>query len=176
MQNQWTHCLHGLNTSMTGFESSCFSPDIQRDRHHGVENDDVGPEGKEGREQEVVHRWVPRQVDLKQGPHFSLPHRITHSEDHTHAHQEAKDLKETHKKKSRCSRCPEIIMIPESERCECPTQRTRVFIRRSMLVRLNLVRPLFCISFVSGPWGREKDGFDHLHTFDTRTTNAHLQR
>lgn len=33
----------------------------------------------------------------------------------------------------------------------CPTQRTRVFIRRSMLVRLNLVRPLFCISLVSGP-------------------------
>lgn len=38
----------------------------------------------------------------------------------------------------------------------CPTQRTRVFIRRSMLVRLNLVRPLFCISLVSGP-GTETD-------------------
>lgn len=35
------------------------------------------------------------------------------------------------------------------------TQSTSVFISRSMLVRLNLVRPLFCISFVSGPGEQE---------------------
>lgn len=31
------------------------------------------------------------------------------------------------------------------------THRTSVFIRRSMLVLLNFVLPLFCISLVSGP-------------------------
>lgn len=41
------------------------SPDIQRDRHHGVENDDVGPEGEEGRKEEVVYRRVPGQIALK---------------------------------------------------------------------------------------------------------------
>ena len=39
------------------------------------------------------------------------------------------------------------------------THRTSVFIRRSMLVRLNFVRPLFCISLVSGPaWKRDTVG------------------
>lgn len=73
------------------------SPDIQRDRHHCVEDDDVGPEGEEGIEQKVVHRRVPGQVALKQGAHLSLPHSVTNGQDHTHTHQEAKDLTETHK-------------------------------------------------------------------------------
>lgn len=71
------------------------SPDIQRDRHHGVEDDDVRPEGEKGIEQKVVHRGVPGQVALKQRPHLSLPYCIAHSQDHTHTHQEAKDLMET---------------------------------------------------------------------------------
>lgn len=36
------------------------------------------------------------------------------------------------------------------------TQSTRVFIRRSILVLLNFVLPLFCISFVSGPTEEEE--------------------
>lgn len=38
-----------------------------------------------------------------------------------------------------------------SSRWDCRTHRTSVFIRRSMLVLLNFVRPLFCINLVSGP-------------------------
>ncbi len=90
------------------FVSDFSSPDIQRDRHHGVENDDVGPEGEEGREQEVVYRGVPGQVALKQGAHFSLPHCVTHSQDHTHTHQEAKDLTETHRWRNMTDRCPNV--------------------------------------------------------------------
>lgn len=74
------------------------SPDIQRDWHHGVKNDDVGPEGEEGWEQEVVYRKVPGQIALKQGAYLSLPHCVTRSQDHPHTHQEAKDLTETIKK------------------------------------------------------------------------------
>lgn len=37
------------------------------------------------------------------------------------------------------------------------TQSTRVFMRRSILVLLNFVLPLFCISLVSGP-GKEAEG------------------
>lgn len=43
------------------------------------------------------------------------------------------------------------------------TQSTRVFIRRSMLVLLNFVLPLFCISLVSGP-AEEEEGLGKPNT------------
>lgn len=77
------------------FQFPCFSPDVERDGDHRVEDDHIGPEGEEGREQEVVHRWIPGQVALKQRSHLSLPHGVTHRQDHTHTHQEPEDLRQT---------------------------------------------------------------------------------
>lgn len=68
------------------------SPDVKRDGHHGVENNDVRPEGQEGGEEEAVNGRVPGQIALKQGAHLSLPNCVANGEDHAHTHQEAKDL------------------------------------------------------------------------------------
>lgn len=68
-------------------------PDIQRNGHNGVENDDIGPEGEEAREEGTVHRLIPGQVDLEARPNFVLPDGITNGQDHTHANQESKNLR-----------------------------------------------------------------------------------
>ena len=81
---------------MRRFKPFLSLPDIEGNRHHGVEDDDVGPEGEEGREHEIVHRGVPGEVALKQGAHLLLPHGIAHCQDHAHTHQEAEDLVYTH--------------------------------------------------------------------------------
>lgn len=52
-----------------------------------------------------------------------------------------------------------------------------MFIRRSMLVRLNLVRPLFCISLVSGPATksgavRPPTRTAHVHSFTRDYTHT----
>lgn len=91
------YCIHYTSLHFKLCVLDFSSPDIQRDRHHGVENNNVGPEGEEGREEEVVHRRVPGQIALKQEAHLPLPHCVTHSQDHSHTHQEAKDLTETHR-------------------------------------------------------------------------------
>lgn len=93
--SQWCSALELLCCTVSLLALKFSSPDIQRDWHHCVEDDDIGPEWEEGREQEVVYRRVPGQIALKQGAHLSLPHCVTHSQDHTHTHQEAKDLTET---------------------------------------------------------------------------------
>lgn len=71
-----------------------FLPDVKRNGHHCVQNNDVGPEREEGWEQEVVHRRIPGQEALKHEAHFFLPYCVTDSQDPPHAHQKAKDLKE----------------------------------------------------------------------------------
>lgn len=54
-----------------------------------------------------------------------------------------------------------------------------MFIKRSMLVRLNLVQPLFCISLVSGPGTATESNLFLTHTdasIHTQThTNVHMQ-
>lgn len=67
-------------------------PHIERDGHHSVEDDDVGPEGEEAREEGTVHPLVPGQVDLEADAHLVLPDGIANGQDHSHAHQEPKDL------------------------------------------------------------------------------------
>lgn len=67
-------------------------PHIERDGHHGVEDDDVGPEGEEAGEDSAVHPLVPGQVDLEADAHLVLPDGVADGQDHPHAHQEPKDL------------------------------------------------------------------------------------
>lgn len=67
-------------------------PHIERDGHHSVEDDDVGPEGEEAREEGTVHPLVPGQVDLEADAHLVLPDGIANGQDHSHAHQEPEDL------------------------------------------------------------------------------------
>lgn len=63
-----------------------FLPDVKRNGHHCVQNNDVGPKRKEGWEQEVVHRRVPGKEALKQEAHFFLPYCVADSQDPPHTH------------------------------------------------------------------------------------------
>lgn len=78
--------------SLPAMFSQLFLPYIKGDWNHSVENDDIGPEGEEGREEEVVHRRVPWEIALKKRPYFSLPHSIPNGQNYPHTDQETKNL------------------------------------------------------------------------------------
>lgn len=77
-------------------------PDIERYGHDGVEDDDVGPEGEEAREEGTVHRLIPGQVDLEACPHLMFPDGIANGQDHPHADQESKNLQRNEKQRLSC--------------------------------------------------------------------------
>lgn len=77
-------------------------PDIERYGHNGVEDDDVGPEGKEAREKGTVYSLIPRQVDLEACPNLMLPDGIANGQDHSHADQESKNLERNEKQRLGC--------------------------------------------------------------------------
>lgn len=67
-------------------------PDIQRDGYHSVEDDDVGPEGKEPGENGVPLNSVPGQIILKVYSNQALPNGVSDGQNSSHKDKEAKDL------------------------------------------------------------------------------------
>ena len=66
-------------------------PDVERDGHHGVEDDDVGPEGEEAREGSV-DTIQPGEEGREHRALLVLPDTVPHRQDRAHERQEAKDL------------------------------------------------------------------------------------
>lgn len=71
--------------------ASCVLPDIERNGHHGVEDDDVWPEREEGRESSVA-AVLPRQEDRELGAFVLLPEPVSYRQDGAHEGQDAEDL------------------------------------------------------------------------------------
>lgn len=68
-------------------------PDIQRDGHNSVEDDDVGPEGEEARENSAPLKLVPRQKYLEVSADPALPDGVSDGQNNPHTNEESKDLK-----------------------------------------------------------------------------------
>lgn len=66
-------------------------PDIERDGHHSIEDDDVGPEREEGRERSFV-AVLPRQEDHELSAFVHLPEPVPYGQDGAHEGQNTKDL------------------------------------------------------------------------------------
>lgn len=66
-------------------------PDVKGDGHHGVEDDDVRPEGEEGGETSA-DAVFPRQEDGEPGPFVGFPDVVSNGQNEAHEGQEAKDL------------------------------------------------------------------------------------
>lgn len=66
-------------------------PNIERDGHHGVEDDDVGPECEEGGEAGIVSilSW---QEDCELWAFVQLPDVVSYCQDGAHDGQEGKNL------------------------------------------------------------------------------------
>lgn len=67
-------------------------PDIKRDGYHGVEDDDVGPEGEEAGENGVPLNGVPGQVYLEVHSNQTLPNGVSNGQNSSHTDKEGKDL------------------------------------------------------------------------------------
>lgn len=68
-------------------------PDIKGDGHNSVEDDDVGPEGKEAREYCTPLRFIPRQKHLEVSANPALPDGVSNGQNNSHTNKEGKDLK-----------------------------------------------------------------------------------
>lgn len=79
-------------------------PNIKRNGHHGVEDDDVGPEGKESRETSGVSIF-PWQEDGEVGAFVYLPDVVSYRQDHAHADEKTKNLKGNTKTKDFTNQC-----------------------------------------------------------------------
>ncbi len=66
-------------------------PNIERDGHHGVEDDDVGPECEEGREDSTV-AILSGQEDHELRAFVQLPEAVSYRQDEAHEGQETKNL------------------------------------------------------------------------------------
>lgn len=66
-------------------------PNIERDGHHGVEDDDVGPECEEGGESSII-AILPRQEDCELWALPHLPEPVSYRQDGAHDGQETKNL------------------------------------------------------------------------------------
>lgn len=67
-------------------------PNIERDGHHGVEDDDVGPEREEGREGSIV-AILSWQEDRELRAFAQLPEAVSYCQDEAHEGQENKNLR-----------------------------------------------------------------------------------
>lgn len=67
-------------------------PNIQRDGHNSVENDDVGPEGEEARENSTTLEVIPWQECLEVFAKPALPNSVSNSQNDSHTKEEDKDL------------------------------------------------------------------------------------
>lgn len=67
-------------------------PNIERDGHHGVEYDDVGPESEEGRESSTI-AILSGQKDGEIGALIVFPYRVSYCQDCAHEAKENKNLK-----------------------------------------------------------------------------------
>lgn len=66
-------------------------PNIERDGHHSVEDDDVGPECEESREGSIF-AILSGQEDYKLRAFVQLPEAVSYCQDGTHDGQETKNL------------------------------------------------------------------------------------
>ena len=66
-------------------------PNIERDGHHSVEDDDVGPECEEGGESSIV-AILSGQEDHELRAFVQLPEAVSDRQDGAHESQEAKNL------------------------------------------------------------------------------------
>lgn len=71
--------------------SQMLLPNIKRDGHHGVEDDDIGPEREEGREASSVSilSW---QEGCELRAYVQLPDVVSYCQDGAHKAQETKNL------------------------------------------------------------------------------------
>lgn len=72
-------------------------PDIKRNGHHRVEDDNVGPEREEGGER-AIYSFFSREERCEHWPFPHLPDCITNGQNGAHERQETKNLtiKDTH--------------------------------------------------------------------------------
>lgn len=68
-------------------------PDIERDGHHCVEDDDVGPEGEEGRERSV-NTGFTRKKHCERRSFLPFPECIADGQNGAHSCQDTEDLEE----------------------------------------------------------------------------------
>lgn len=68
-------------------------PDIQWDWHNSVEDDDVGPEGEEARENSTALKLIPGQKYLEVSANPALPDSVSNGRNNSHTNEEGKDLK-----------------------------------------------------------------------------------
>lgn len=73
--------------------SQMLLPNIKRDGHHGVQDDDIGPEHEEGREASTVSilSW---QEGCELRAYVQLPDVVSYCQDGAHKGQETKNLRE----------------------------------------------------------------------------------
>lgn len=67
-------------------------PNIQWDGHNSVENDDVGPEGEEARENSTTLEVIPWQECLEVFANAALPNSVSNPQNDSHTKEEDKDL------------------------------------------------------------------------------------
>lgn len=75
-------------------------PDVERNGHHRVEDDDVGPEGEEGRETSVDPRFT-REEGCEHRALLHLPDCIADGQSGAHGRQETKNLMDRRQHTSR---------------------------------------------------------------------------
>lgn len=68
-------------------------PDIQRDGHNSVEDDDVGPEGEESREHSTNLERVPRQKHSEVCADIRFPNSVSNCQNNSHTNKEGENLK-----------------------------------------------------------------------------------
>lgn len=66
-------------------------PDVEGDGHHGVEDDDVGPEREEGGQTGIVAVRI-RQEHCEIGACVCFPEVVSYCQDAAHEDQESKNL------------------------------------------------------------------------------------
>lgn len=88
-------CRHtGSLVLFCNFPAHWTLPDVERDGHQSVEDDDVGAEGEEGGEDHAVPVWS-RQKDGEHGAFVQLPEVVPQRQQGAQDEQEAEDLRAT---------------------------------------------------------------------------------